>query len=670
MVGLAAPAQADDPIDWEDPATWPGRAAPAPTTALVGGYAYNVNASTFAGYDMANVNFVEWAFTTIGDPNSARDGMCSLPNTNAANAVAAAKAANPHAKFLVSLGGWGARNFSTASDSPEDRQKLVASCIATYLDTGLVEGFDIDWEFPYSGGLPNVGIMGPDDKANLNLLVVEFRDQLDAWADAHNTDPDDLWITAAIPAGRWEDSGDGVTGGPYELRDGFDLDFLGSRLNTLNIMTYEMGTGYVPVSMHNQPLYPDPKDNTGDPYNSGVTHVQMWLDEGVPADKIIYGGMYTGGRGFVVQNTDNGGMWQPWSGTGCGNGSNAVNLAAAKNDSRNVLIYWDDVTKNHWLFDPGQLRVCSIETPQSLAERAKWAKDNGLSGFYSWTLGTSGAAQGYPEIRAVGRVFHPEWYSEPAAPVVNGVNLDLAAKAFDGEVARVVGSSATSLTAVINWGDLTRSTAEVVDLGGGEWSVRGSHTYAAPGQYKLTVATFDPLPINSVYANAWLNVNAEDEDIIVGVQPGLLSLTVPNNQVIDLGQVTLNGLDQYIGGYLNVAQVVDARGTKAGWTLSGVATNFTGPLGGQISAQNLGWSPTASVIPTGGLVGSGTPPAVTAGPVVTPAQNGGLATAKVLCSADAGSSQGQFLCGGPLQLGIPFDTPSDQYASVLTLTLV
>ncbi|MDR1187992.1 MAG: family 20 glycosylhydrolase [Bifidobacteriaceae bacterium] len=162
----------------------------------------------------------------------------------------------------------------------------------------------------------------------------------------------------------------------------------------------------------------------------------------------------------------------------------------------------------------------------------------------------------------------------------------------------------------------------------------------------------------------------EDEDIEVGVQPGLLSLTVPNNQVIDLGQVTLNGADQYVGGYLNTAVVADARGTNAGWTLSGVATNFTGPLGGQISAANLGWAPAASVITSSTLVGAGPAPVVTPGPQVAPAVGGGLSTSKVLCSAAAGSSQGQFYCGGPLQLGIPFDTKADTYSSVLTLTLV
>ncbi|MDR0593194.1 MAG: family 20 glycosylhydrolase [Bifidobacteriaceae bacterium] len=164
---------------------------------------------------------------------------------------------------------------------------------------------------------------------------------------------------------------------------------------------------------------------------------------------------------------------------------------------------------------------------------------------------------------------------------------------------------------------------------------------------------------------------SEDEAIEVGVAPGPLSLTVPNNQVIDLGTVTLNGLDQLVGGHLNTAHVIDARGTNAGWTLSGVASDFVGPLGGEIAAANLGWSPQASAIAGSlGLVGSGASSAVAPGPTVTPAQDNGLSTAKVLCSAPAGASTGQFLCGGPLQLGIPFSTPSDTYRAVLTLTLV
>jgi hypothetical protein len=66
----------------------------------------------------------------------------------------------------------------------------------------------------------------------------------------------------------------------------------------------------------------------------------------------------------------------------------------------------------------------------------------------------------------------------------------------------VTGSSAASLTAEINWGDNTHSAAVVRALGGGTFSITGTHTYAESGNYTLTVTTVDPDPLNSRMVNA------------------------------------------------------------------------------------------------------------------------------------------------------------------------
>ena len=504
--GAAKPdPAAADPTASASSATVPYEEVPSPDGPVVGGYVFAATPD-FSTYDMSVVTHVWWAFSTITDPASGPDGgRCTTASASGIDAVKAQRAAQPGLKVIRSIGGWGAKYFSQVARTPQSREAFVRSCMEAFVENGATDGFDLDWEFPVSGGLPDIGY-DPDDRENLNLLVNEFRRQLDAYADSHGLDRRDFLMTAAIPAGRWQDSGDGVTGGPYDVLEGFDLDFLGRTLDSITLMTYEMGTGYVPVSMPNQPLYPDPKDTTGDPYNSGDAMVRLFIDQGVAPSKITYGSMFTGGRGFVVGDTTNGGMWQPWTATGCGSGANAVSWANAQRDDRNVLVYWDDVTKNQWFFDPVQKRVCSVESPQTLALRAQYAKDMGLNGFFSWTLSSTRGSDN-AELRAVARVFTPELVSAPAAPTVTGASVGVTKGVeLDDEIARVTGSSATSLTAVVNWGDLTRSTATVVPLGDGQFSVRGRHTYAEPGTYTVTVATIDPAPINSVTANATVTV--------------------------------------------------------------------------------------------------------------------------------------------------------------------
>ncbi|WOP17823.1 glycoside hydrolase family 18 protein [Raineyella sp. LH-20] len=503
--GIAPTAVAAEP----DPAsaTVPYEEVPAPSAPVIGGYLLQ-GTPNFSTIDMSVVTDFQWAFSTITDPALGdAGGRCTTASQAGIDAVLAQRAKQPDLRVIRSIGGWGARYFSQVARTPESREKFVSSCMDAFITNGVADGFDLDWEFPTAGGMPDIGY-DANDRENMNLLVNEFRKQLDAYADANGLNRRDFWMTAALPAGRWQDSGNGVTGAPYDVLKSFDLDFLGKALDSINIMTYEMGTGYVPVSMPNQPLYADPKDTTGDPYNSGDAMIRLFIDQGVAPNKITWGAMFTGGRGFVVGDTTNGGMWQPWTATGCGSGTNAVNWANAQRDDRSVLVYWDDTTKNQWFFDPVQKRVCSAESPQTLALRAQYAKDMGLNGFFSWQLNSTSGSNN-AELRSVARVFYPQLVHEPAAPTVTGTPVAVAnGVEFNGEVARVTGSSASALTAVINWGDLTRSTATVVPLGNGQFSVRGQHTYAKAGNYTATVATIDPAYINSVTANTQVTVGA------------------------------------------------------------------------------------------------------------------------------------------------------------------
>src|SRR3954454_2156454 len=109
------------------------------------------------------------------------------------------KAANPHLKVEISLGGWSKSTwFSTVASTPELRQSFVASCIDTFIKgnlpgggwnegaggdgaaAGVFDGIDLDWENP--GKDPGNGAHhSPADRANATLPLQEFRRQLDAF---------------------------------------------------------------------------------------------------------------------------------------------------------------------------------------------------------------------------------------------------------------------------------------------------------------------------------------------------------------------------------------------------------------------------------------------------------------------------------------------------------
>ncbi|GAA4588197.1 hypothetical protein GCM10023194_39200 [Planotetraspora phitsanulokensis] len=465
-----------------------GETVPAPSSPMVGGYLLQ-GTPNFSTIQMDLVTHFYWAFSTISN------GKCTTASQAGINAVLAQRQKTPNLKVIRSIGGWGAGGFSDAASTDAKRKAFVASCISAFVDNGAVDGFDIDWEFPVSGGLNYIGY-SPDDRENVNLLVNEFRAQLNAYADAHGRSHRDFLVTAALPAGRWQDSGDNVHGAPYDVLKSFDLATLGRTLDTINLMTYDMGTGYSPISMFNQPLYNHPLDTSGDQYNSIDAAVKLYKSQGVPANKITLGAEFTLKRGFLVTDGQNNGLYRPWTATGCGQST----MANALKPNSTVLINWDPYVYSPYLWDPAALRLCSFEDAQSLGIRAKYAKDHRLNGMFTWEL--TGDAQN-SQLRAIALPFEPEKVVAAPAPTVRGALIrPVKGTTFTGEVARVTRSSAASLTAEINWGDNTHSAAVVRALGHGTFSITGTHTYAEPGDYTLTVATVDPDPINSRMVNA------------------------------------------------------------------------------------------------------------------------------------------------------------------------
>ncbi len=155
--------------------------------------------------------------------------------------------------------------------------------------------------------------------------------------------------------------------------------------------------------------------------------------------------------------------------------------------------------------------------------------------------------------------------------------------------------------------------------------------------------------------------------IVADVAAGTLSLSLPAGSTVTLPAVTLTGYDQISVGSLNPLTVTDARGTAAGWSLTGQVSDFIGPAG-LILADNLGWAPSASAT-TGALP---TPPgtATSVSPGATAAPGTGLGNARQMCSSPSGSSAGAFNCGATLSLGVPGSTKAGTYTGVLTLTLV
>ncbi len=282
------------------------------------------------------------------------------------------KRRHPHLRTLVSLGGWGADGFSDAALTYGSRLRLVDSCRARCFDRhpGAFDGVDLDWEFPVAGG-PLEHTRRPEDRHNMTLLAGDFRRELG---------PQYL-VTAALPAGRLQAEG------PYDPAGSFELAELGELLDLVNVMAYDMGTGFSPVATFNAPLAEVPEDPL-DPslrrWNNVTAAVEYFLAAGVPADKLVLGVPFYG-RAFRVESPGGqDGLFQPYTET--------VDVGDWRDIRAHLLSdpAWrrrrHPVARSPWLYHPARQVFVSYEDGASVAARARFAADRGLRGVFTWHL--------------------------------------------------------------------------------------------------------------------------------------------------------------------------------------------------------------------------------------------------------------------------------------------
>jgi chitinase len=283
------------------------------------------------------------------------------------------KARHPGLKVLISLGGWTwSRGFSSAA-RPENRVAFVASCVDAYIRgnlpatdgaggagaaAGVFDGIDIDWEYPVACGL---SCGQPEDSANFNALMAEFRRQLDAIRPG-------LLLTVAVGAGI--DKIRVTDPGAYH-----------GALDYINVMTYDFHGGWESRTNFHSALFGSTDDpSTGDQryYNSNDA-IQAFLDRGVPASKLNIGiGFY--GRGWTGVPNVNNGLYQ--------SGSPAPGTYEAGNEDYKVLknlgwpSYTHPQTMSRWIFNGNTF--WTYDTPEAIADKMQYVRSRNLGGAFFW----------------------------------------------------------------------------------------------------------------------------------------------------------------------------------------------------------------------------------------------------------------------------------------------
>ena len=269
---------------------------------------------------------------------------------------------NPELKIVLSLGGWdGSAGFSGAAASAQSRGVFVQSCLELVLAHGL-DGVDLDWEYPVSGGAPGVAHR-PQDRENLTALLRDLRGALDRQG---RRDGKRYVLTIA-----------GAVSGGY--LNNIEPQAVAELVDHIFLMAYDLHGPWDAASGFNAPLYA-PTDGPSRYRSSVDGGISAWLDRGVPPEKLVLGmPLY----GYIYQGVDrrNDGLFQSFS------SARSVPWNKVRSDYLRQGAYRQlrhPEAEVPYLY--GNRSFLSYDDPASIAAKAELARRRGLGGFGFWEL--------------------------------------------------------------------------------------------------------------------------------------------------------------------------------------------------------------------------------------------------------------------------------------------
>ncbi|MDR7212458.1 T9SS-translocated chitinase ChiA [Flavobacterium piscis] len=338
----------------------------------------------------------------------------------------------PHLKILISVGGWTkGQDLSPIAASPVARAALAAD-MANFITTyPFIDGFDIDWEYPLSGGTDGTEVINgspippqkysPDDNKNLVYLLKAMRQAM----------PNKLVTIAA--GNNVRKVGAQYLGPNNRAQYGMTED-ISTYCDYITYFGYDLGGNWYDKTCYNAPLYSS--GNPNDPLY-GATQSES-LDEltnqflnvvGFPANKLIMGLPFYGKKFDNVANNGTNpnlpglfvtaprytvsGCTNPQNPTGTWDGPAACEKSGSIEicdlvgnpvtnphpylDPATMLVtptaaaagwvrYFDNTTKVPYLYNATLKQFISYEDKQSMDLKVQYIKSRNLAGGMVWEL--------------------------------------------------------------------------------------------------------------------------------------------------------------------------------------------------------------------------------------------------------------------------------------------
>lgn len=279
--------------------------------------------------------------------NNARD-------TATIQAMIKLKSRNPKLKVLISLGGWsGCATCSDVFSSKKGRKDFARSAkqLCKYFDA---DGIDLDWEYPAIAGFPGHRYQ-PSDKGNFTKLVKQMRRTL----------------------GKKQEITFAAGGFKQYIDSSVDWKKVIAKINFINLMSYDLVSGYASETGHHTALYSTPQQ-----FESTDQAVNQLINFKVPKNKIVIGAAFYGKVWENVTDTANG-LYQ--NGKYIGN-IMFRNFATQMSADSGFAYHWDSIAKAPYSYNAARKLFVTYDDKRSIALKTKYAIEHGLGGIMFWEL--------------------------------------------------------------------------------------------------------------------------------------------------------------------------------------------------------------------------------------------------------------------------------------------
>lgn len=280
--------------------------------------------------------------------------------------MVALKARNPRMKVLLSLGGWGGcEKCSPVFSSAASRTTFANSVKKTLIDFNA-DGIDLDWEYPAITGFPGHAYMDAD-KDNFTALVKELRRVLGKTC------------TISFAAGGF------VT----YLQKSIDWKPVMDNVDFVNLMTYDLVSGFSTIAGHHTPLY----STTAFP--ESVDRAVRYLDSiHIPLKKVVIGAAFYA-RLFETKDTIDNGLNRS---AAFKRGVSYKSFDTTLSIANGYHSYWDKEAQAPYSFNPATRLFATYDNERSIELKTQYALRKRLYGIMFWQLRDDKMADGLLDV--------------------------------------------------------------------------------------------------------------------------------------------------------------------------------------------------------------------------------------------------------------------------------